>query len=449
MALSLDVRLDGFDAPAGQLHRDDRAALTFTYTAEHVAKANAYPISMALPLTDEPYRDQAARAFFDNLLQERDGVLTEVMAREGLARDDVAGLLLHLGKDCPGALSVLPENSPPVKVPGDFAQDYVPMGDERFATIATALHERKRLPDGVNDPSPLAGVQSKLAITLLPDGRFAEPRPGSGAPTTHIIKVPDKGHLNDAKLEAAAMELSLSIGFETAEARVMRAGNLDVLVVTRFDRSHDDQGRVIRVHQEDFAQALGLPASLKYERRGTPDRKFDASGIAKVLNRTVEPAKARESFLRATLFDLMTGNVDAHAKNHALLYRPTGAIDLAPRYDLLPTRLDPNLTDELPFKLGNAKTLEEVTTAEFDAFLGMLGITSDAARRRVRLKHASEIAIALASLLENLGRNGMKAFADLIAANMRTLLPALDVAVPDGAQHRDAFINRGGGWLNS
>ena len=160
--LSLDVRLDGFAEPAGTLFRTEHRALEFAYTSAHVARADALPLSLSLPLTDEPYCDIVTRAFFDNLLQEREGALNDVMAREGLARDDIAGLLLHLGKDCPGALSVLPAGAPAVKVPGDFATDYRAFSDEQMTAIAVALRERRRLPAGTTDPSPLAGVQASL-----------------------------------------------------------------------------------------------------------------------------------------------------------------------------------------------------------------------------------------------------------------------------------------------
>src|SRR5205814_4236640 len=98
MTVSLDVRLDGFAEPAGVLVRNEQAALVFAYTPTYLARADALPLSLSLPLTDEPYGDIVTRAFFDNLLQEREGALGEVMAREGLGRDDIAGLLLHLGK---------------------------------------------------------------------------------------------------------------------------------------------------------------------------------------------------------------------------------------------------------------------------------------------------------------------------------------------------------------
>lgn len=447
--LTLDVRLDGFAEPAGVLVRDDRGALAFAYTTTHLARADALPLSLSLPLTDEPYDDVVTRAFFENLLQERDGALNDVMAREGLARDDIAGLMLHLGKDCPGALSVLASGAPPVKVPGDFSTDYAPFTDERFTAVAAALREKRRLPEGTSDPSPLAGVQSKIALTQLPDGRFAEPIPGSGAPTTHILKVPDRNHPRDASYEAATLDLSRTLDFDTSEASVIDIGGFEVLLVRRFDRALDEHGRIVRLHQEDFAQALGLPAALKYERRGNTQRRFDVAGIRKVLDATIDPIGARDWFIRATLFDLMTGNADGHAKNFAILHIARDRIQVAPRYDLLPTRLDPNLTDELAFKIGSATTLATLSDADVHAYLEALGVRSHAGRRRIVVGHADSLAQGLGDAFDELTQKGMKPFADLIAANLRQLMPALGLAVPGAAQKRDAFVARGGGWLNS
>jgi serine/threonine-protein kinase HipA len=447
--LVLDVRLDGFSDPTGTLARNDFGGLTFAYNSQHLANANAIPLSLSLPLTDEPYGDVLTRAFFDNLLQESGAAISNRMAREGLSRDDIAGLLEHLGKDCPGALSVLPAGAPPAKVPGDFNTDYRPISDKELASIVKALHECRPLPRDTADPSPLAGVQSKIALTLLPNGQFAEPKAGSGAPTTHIIKVPDRAHPRDALHEAATLNLSRALDIETANAHTMTIGNIDALVITRFDRALDGKGLIIRIHQEDFAQAMGLPSQLKYERDGKAERKFTAGAIHKILDSTINPIGEREKFIRATLFDLMTGNVDAHAKNHALMHLGAGRIRTTPRYDLLPTRLDPNLTVELAFKIGDATTLDAITAKDFNAFLKDLGIPNAAAQRRITQRYATSIANNLAEALAALDQNNMKAYADLIAANMRQLLPALGLDVPHAAQNRDAFIERDGGWLTS
>ncbi|MDH2092198.1 HipA domain-containing protein [Rhizobium pusense] len=447
--LALDVRLDSSESPVGVLVRDQRGGLAFAYDQDYVSRPGAISLSLSLPLTAEPFAEAVARPFFDNLLQERDGALSDIMAREGIARDDIAGLLFHLGKDCAGALSVLPSGSPPTKVPGDYQRDYQRLDDDRLIAIVDSLHTRRRLPPGADDPSPLAGMQSKIALTLLPEGSLAEPIPGTGAPTTHILKVPDQEHVHDGSLEYEAMRLSHAVGFSTADVSLLPIAGIEVLLVTRFDRALDRDGRVIRIHQEDFAQALGLPSALKYERRGVPGRRFDVDAVRRILDATDDPAGEREFFIQATLFDLFVGNVDGHAKNFALLHEPGGRIRTSPRYDILPTRLDDTLTDELAYKIGEAATLDEISGEDFDLFLKTMGIPSAAARGRLSRRYATEIANKLAEHLDRLGRGGQKPLADLIASNMRTLLGALDIEVPGPAKDRDTYIGRAGGWLLS
>lgn len=99
--LALDVRLDSSESPVGVLVRDQRGGLAFAYDQDYVSRPGAISLSLSLPLTAEPFAEAVARPFFDNLLQERDGALSDIMAREGIARDDIAGLLFHLGK-CSG-----------------------------------------------------------------------------------------------------------------------------------------------------------------------------------------------------------------------------------------------------------------------------------------------------------------------------------------------------------
>ena len=345
----------------------------------------------------------------------------------------------------------MPDATPrasPAKVPGDYDSDYDALDDTLLNEIVMSLHQQQRLPVGLEDPSPLAGVQSKLALTVLPDGRFALPKPGSGAPTTHILKVPDRAHPRDAWRENEALAISRICGFETAASVVAEIADIACLQVTRYDRALDESGRVVRIHQEDFAQALGLPAALKYERYGAEGRRFDASAIASVLRRTAEPAGARQAFIRATLFDVLIGNADAHAKNHALLYRHRVPV-LAPRYDLLPTRLDSGLRDDLPFAIGSANRLHDIVAADLEVFLRHLGITSRAAQQRLLRDAALQLASALGPLLDPLQSAGHKDFADLIAANMRMLLPVLRLPVPDSARSRDVFVIGGGGWAAS
>ena len=60
-----------------------------------------------------------------------------------------------------------------------------------------------------------------------------------------------------------------------------------------------------------------------------------------------------------------------------------------------------------------------------------------------------QIVPVLADQLDPLSQMKQKFFADLIAANMRELLPKLGYPVPKQAQDRSAHVVRGGGWLTS
>lgn len=443
-ARTLDVRLDGYSDPIGKLSGEPNSNATFQYDSSYLNNQNAVPLSMSLPLTDGPYGDVLTRNFFNNLLQERDAPLDRIMEREGITREDIIGLLYHLGQDCAGAISVLPEGAPATKVPGDLITDYQALSKEELNDIIVALYNREPLPNELQDPSPLAGVQSKISLTLLPNQQFALPKQGTGAPTTHILKVPDRNHRSDAQLEVTTLRLARVCGMNVVDAGLEMSNDLEAICVPRFDRRFDQDGRIVRLHQEDFAQALGLPASLKYERNGKVGHRFDVTAIRQVLDKTIDPASSKLALIRATIFDLLVGNVDAHAKNHALLYETSGRPQLSPRYDLLPTRLDPQLTDQLSYKIGNATTLDEIKTTDLDVFLSQLGIGTARGRQRIAQSTIENQTSRLAALLDDL--RGQKLFADLIASNIRKLCDIVGVEVPPQAQTRDAFISRGGGW---
>jgi serine/threonine-protein kinase HipA len=447
--LSLDVRLDGYAAPIGTLARATSGNVAFRYSAEHLSALNALPLSLSFPLTDEPFGDVATRAFFDNLLQERDQPLKEVRERHNIERDDLVGLLFHMGADCAGAISILPEGSPPTKVPGNLEADYELVTSQELEDIVLALHNRSPLPNEMRDPSPLAGVQSKLSILLLENEAFALPKLGTGAPTTHILKVPDRQHLADPQRESLALALSSLCGVHTVLPVHGKIADIPILITPRFDRPINSKGQIIRLHQEDFAQALSLPPSLKYERRGIEGRSFNARAIGKLLNEIANPDIGRNTMLKLTLFDLLVGNVDGHAKNHALLYNERLRPNLSPRYDILPTRLDDSFNDELSYSIGTASKFEDVDQQQFFAFLSNLGISRFPAQKRLLSSALDQIATILADQLEVLQTEGQKPFADLIAANMRVLLPKFGYPVPKEAQMRDAHVVRGGGWLTS
>jgi serine/threonine-protein kinase HipA len=370
--------------------------------------------------------------------------LHQILERHGIDRGDIVGQLRLLGADCAGAVSCLPTGDPPVKAPGYLATDYDVLDDKVIAKIVSSLADIRRLPAEVQDPSPVAGVQSKIALTRLPNGVFALPKPGLRVPTTHILKVPPKRNGREVRLEEASALLAAAVGLDVALPEALRVAGYEALLVERFDRRVVD-GMVTRIHQEDFAQALGFSSELKYQRRGKPGRWFDVAAALSVLDRTIDPYEARLAFMATTLFNLCIGNTDNHAKNHALLYDQGAVPRFAPLYDLVPIRLDDSFTHELAFHVGGATHLDDMTPENIGAFLIECGVEDVA-------EYVEEIVVPLIERLEEatpkLRSQHLRDFDDLVGRETEHLVTILSAAVE--LRERDTFISGGaGGWAVS
>lgn len=378
---TLDVWLEAFERPVGTLATNDAGDLGFAYTADYLGSNGAHPISLSLPLADHPYDERLTRPFFQNLLPENNQ-LDQVIVRERLERSDIAGILYHLGADLSGALSCLPAGAERIKVPGILERDYDAIDADQLVDVVRRLGNNQPLPGELRDPSPVSGYQRKVALTLLPDGCYAVPKPGSGAPTTHILKVPETAFPREAFYEAVCAGLADHAGLDTAPSRSFWIDQYEVILSTRYDRVVTN-GMVYRRHQEDFAQALGLPPRLKYEREGREGYRYDTPAIISVLDRTESPAQSRDAFLRATVFNLAIGNTDNHAKNHALLYDAGPNPRLAPLYDLVPITLSDAHNHNLSFTIGAAEYPDAVRPDDLAALLGQFALAGPAARRFV------------------------------------------------------------------
>lgn len=418
--LELDVHLEAAgDAPVGRLARLADRSMRFAYVRDDLPHA----LSLALPVREAPYGDTETRAFFGNLLFENE-IREQTMARHGVEEGDVVGLLHHLGADCPGALSCAPRGAGPAKRPGVLAADYDVLGAGDLERIAAMLSERRRLPDGVRDPSPLAGVQGKIALVRLPDGGFALPRESVKAPTTHVLKAPrrwEPGAMEDEHLTMTLMREAQP--HPVAETELLDLGGVRALLVARFDRRVVD-GLVHRLHQEDFAQALGLPAALKYERNGVPGgpRAFCAAAMGEIVARTARPGDTRLALLDTTIARLMLGDTDNHAKNHALLYDGSATKPmLAPVYDVTPVLTDRTVTHEMAFRIGAALMADDMTAEDFNDFLGALGFGGARAALRRR---AGEVIARLVARIDEL-QGGRRQIGDAMAAQARGMAPAL------------------------
>ena len=436
----LDVYIEAAAQPIGKLVSGPDGEMSFQYVADDLP----HPISASLPVRDAPYGDVVTRGFFSNLLFENE-MRDQVMQRHSLSERDIVGLLFHLGTDCPGSISCVPQGHGPGKRPGVLSTDYDPLGGSpritddlsgiteplavagELARIMASLRDSRRLPSDTNDPSPLAGVQGKIALTRLADGRLALPKPGSGAPTTHILKVPRADHMESVQKEHLATRvMSMIQTHPVAQTCVLGEGPLQGLLVARFDRRLDGE-HVQRIHQEDFCQALGLGERLKYERNGLPPRAFSAEAIGRLLAQTRVPGKARIAFFEITIGNILLGNSDNHAKNHALLYTSQRPV-LAPAYDIHPVLLE-NVTHEMSFRIGAVRMADDVTSADLNQFLQSIGARGFS---RPQMRRCAEMVEAALAAATDMPRPAGKRLADVIhqQAHHLSMNAGLGIDVP-------------------
>ncbi|HEY8544200.1 MAG TPA: HipA domain-containing protein, partial [Acidimicrobiales bacterium] len=321
---------DGF--PVAEVEdRRGRAFLRYTADARDRWPANAPVISCSLPLGP---RWLDATAFLRGVLPE--GRHLERMAADaGLAVTDTVGLLARYGRDVAGALVIAEE------WPGDRPGEAVPYDAASLAAEVADLGER---PLALHDDSELsiAGIQDKLL--LIADGAGGWARPAGGAPSTHILKADDLRRPGLIAAEAACLQLAAHLGLAEGEVRLEEIGETACLVVARFDRAPGEDGRVVRIHQEDVCQATGSdPAAArgrgKYEDAGGPSLR-QVAGLLDAHAR--DPLAELDRLVAAVTFTVLVGNADAHGKNLAFLHEGAD-IRLAPLYDLVPTVLWRNL----------------------------------------------------------------------------------------------------------
>jgi serine/threonine-protein kinase HipA len=446
---ALDVRIESVDDVAGTLVRED-GQLGFAYRPAYLAAPGALPFSVRLPLRDGPFDARTTRHFFANLLPE--GRLLDQKARRlDLEPDDVFGLLRHFGAETAGALSVLPVDSPPVKRPGRFPDDYRPISDEELRAIVADLEGGRTVSiEGAADPS-LAGVQMKVTLVVAADESLHAPV--GTAPTTHILKVADPAMPGLVENEHFCMRLAGRVGLEAAETEVRPVGASRVLLVRRYDRRILDAGAEVatvrpgsvvhRLHQEDFAQAMGVPSAAKYSHRGGPSFEATVRSLGVFVSDRLE---FRRRMVDALLFAAVIGNWDAHLKNFSFLHLPAteGGVRLAPLYDLLSVRLYPRFRQGLALSVGGRQDHGTVDGAAWLSFRKEVGLNAAYLRDRARvlLPAIAREAVALREM------SGFTAFyageiLKVIGDEGRALADALGFEFDAGFP---PFISRGGGW---
>ncbi|MET4121693.1 serine/threonine protein kinase HipA of HipAB toxin-antitoxin module [Bradyrhizobium sp. JR1.5] len=187
-------------------------------------------------------------------------------------------------------------------------------------------HAAWRLPRDTGQFS-LAGAQPKTAL-LLQKGKWGIP-PGR-IPTTHILK-PPTGHFDGhAENEHICLILARNLGLPVADTQVINFGKEIAVVIERYDRQFSGN-EIVRVHQEDICQALGILPTRKYQNDGGPS---PADVIELLRTYSTDRVADVDSFVEALGFNWLIASTDAHAKNYSLLLAGDPHVRLAPLYDI-------------------------------------------------------------------------------------------------------------------
>jgi serine/threonine-protein kinase HipA len=175
------------------------------------------------------------------------------------------------------------------------------------------------------------------------------------------------------------MSLASAIGLDVAPVEMRVVADRSFLLVTRYDRDIGACGILIRLHQEDCAQALGVPSHRKYASEGGP---IFPDCFALLRRAATRPAREILKLLDAAIFNLIIGNADAHAKNFSLLHSG-GGISLAALYDLLSTIIYPNLHVKLAMKIGGKAVLEDIEPRQWERFAADAQLGAPFVRTRI------------------------------------------------------------------
>lgn len=306
------------------------------YAPSWRASEHSRPLSLSLPYTaDNRLEGEAVRNYFDNLLPDSEGIRKRIANQFRTKKTDAFSLLQAIGRDCVGAVQLLPPNLTPEGFDTLRCEVLTP---EEIEMHLSALGSQTGL--GAQDDEArfrlsIAGAQEKTALLHI-EGQWC--RPLGATPTTHILKPPiglTQGRNLDLRLsvenEWLCNQIMKELGLPVAESSIQSFGAHRVLVVKRFDRSWHPQGWVVRLPQEDFCQAKGISSEMKYEQRGGPS--MDA--CLKVLKGGENFQEDGKNFLCAQLLFWFMAAIDGHAKNFSLFVLPNGRYRLTPFYDVL------------------------------------------------------------------------------------------------------------------
>lgn len=341
---NLALRLYMNNVPVGWLQKQSTGALNFEYDRDWVNSSKSIPLSLSLPLTVKTYSGDVVINYFDNLLPDNDGIRKALAQRMSLNNQEVFDLLAAIGRDCVGAVQLIPSDE---KLESQPEMKSHPISNRKIAEI---LRNLKNYPLGVKPGEDfrisIAGAQEKTAFLKI-NKKWHLPQ--GSTPSSHIFKV-QMGLVRESidmtrsvENEWLCLKICKAYGLPTAEADIEDFDDVRALIVERFDRELTSHN-ILRYAQEDFCQVEGVPSHKKYENEGGPG----ISEIMETLTKSDNPLGDKRFFMASQVVFWLLAAIDGHAKNFSIFLVP-GGIRLTPLYDVMSAH-PPISNNQIPYE---------------------------------------------------------------------------------------------------
>ena len=381
--IEISIEISGSQVHVGDITGNSSSDGVFTYSSDYIRSPYARPISISLPLQEKSFSEIQTRNFFDGLLPE--GFVRRAIAKD-IQKDekDYINILSELGQECLGAIQI-----------GNYGEsvtpEYVRMSPAEVKELANEgvsksinLVKKAHL--------SLTGASGKVGLYYDSSNRSWY-LPKGTAPSTYIVK---QSHvrLNDIVVnEQLSLLTAKKLGIVIPNSFIVHRDTKDeknVLFATkRYDRIITDKSRNIsglsapfRLHQEDFAQAIGISSIDKYEQNGEHYLKKMTDLLR---NYSADPMSDIVKLWDAVVYSFLLGNTDGHLKNFSLLYSSDlKSLRLAPMYDIVATTIYENSVRNMAFSINGKKLLDELKMADFEMEAESIGLSKKFAANRLK-----------------------------------------------------------------
>ena len=379
--LSVYIEIKGESVYVGEIVGKDSNDACFTYADVYLENSEHRAISIGLPLEEKTFNARRTRVFFEGLLPEG---FTRRCVAEWMHMDesDYMSILVGLGRECLGAIKIVDERDEIMQ------PEYRALSSGEVYALAS---------EGATESAELV-TKSHLSLTGASGkvGLYYDKKedtwylPIGEAPSTHIVK---QSHVRLKKIvtnEQLCLMTARNLGIDVPESFIVSTNGDDetVLFATkRYDRKFIENGKMLdgkavphRLHQEDFAQALGIASADKYEKNNEEYMKklFDV-----IRAHSADPMTDSLKLWDICVFNYLIGNTDNHIKNLSLLYsEDLKSIRLAPAYDIVSTMIYERSTENMALSINGVCNINEISRELFEKMAAQVGMGSKIAMKR-------------------------------------------------------------------